>query len=60
MENKLKKKRKYGGRKPSTDKAIQVSFYVKGSKVKAVGGMEAAREICRLHLIKVSDNGKEK
>lgn len=58
MKAAVKKKRKYGGRKPSTDKAIQVSFYVKESKVKAVGGMESARELCRIALIKSADNGR--
>lgn len=40
------KKKTNRGRKPVKDKAIQVTFWIKESKVKAVGGMESARSMC--------------
>lgn len=41
-----KKKKSKGGRKPVSDPKIQVHFWIEGSKVKAVGGMEDARLFC--------------
>ena len=37
-------KRKTSGRKPVTDKKVQVSFYIKQSKIDSVGGIEKFKE----------------
>jgi len=37
-------KRKTSGRKPVTDKKVQVSFYIESSKIKKLGGLDAFKE----------------
>ena len=37
-------KRKASGRKPVTDKKVQVSFYIEGSKIEKLGGLDAFKE----------------
>jgi hypothetical protein len=37
-------KRKTSGRKPVTDKKVQVSFYIEGSKIEKLGGLDAFKE----------------
>lgn len=37
-------KRKNAGRKPVTDKKVQVSFYIEGSKIKKLDGLDAFKE----------------
>ena len=44
MELKHGGKRKTSGRKPVTDKKIQVSFYIEGSKIEKLGGLDAFKE----------------
>ena len=36
--------RKNSGRKPVSDKKVQVSFYIKQSKIDSVGGIEKFKE----------------
>ncbi len=44
MEKKHGGKRSNSGRKPVSDKKIQVSFYIEGSKIKKLGGLDAFKE----------------
>jgi hypothetical protein len=44
METKHGGNRKNSGRKPVSDKKIQVSFYIKQSKIDSVGGIEKFKE----------------
>lgn len=37
-------KRKASGRKPVTDKKVQVSFYIEQSKIEKLGGLDAFKE----------------
>jgi hypothetical protein len=37
-------KRKNSGRKPVSDKKVQVSFYIKQSKIDSVGGIDKFKE----------------
>ena len=37
-------KRKNVGRKPVTDKKVQVSFYIEQSKIEKIGGLDAFKE----------------
>jgi hypothetical protein len=37
-------KRKTSGRKPVTDKKVQVSFYIEQSKIQKLGGLDAFKE----------------
>jgi hypothetical protein len=37
-------KRKNSGRKPVTDKKVQVSFYIEGSKIEKLGGLDPFKE----------------
>ena len=37
-------KRKTSGRKPVTDKKVQVSFYVEQSKIEKLGGLDVFKE----------------
>jgi hypothetical protein len=37
-------KRKNVGRKPVTDKKVQVSFYIEQSKIEKLGGLDAFKE----------------
>jgi hypothetical protein len=37
-------KRKTSGRKPVTDKKVQVSFYIEQSKIEKLGGLETFKE----------------
>ena len=37
-------KRKASGRKPATDKKVQVSFYIESSKIDKLGGLDAFKE----------------
>jgi len=37
-------KRKASGRKPVTDKKVQVSFYIEGSKIEKLGCLDAFKE----------------
>ena len=37
-------KRKNAGRKPVADKKVQVSFYIEGSKIQKLGGLDAFKE----------------
>jgi hypothetical protein len=37
-------KRKKSGRKPVTDKKVQVSFYIEASKIEKLGGLDAFKE----------------
>jgi hypothetical protein len=36
--------RKNAGRKPVTDKKVQVSFYIEGSKIQKFGGLDTFKE----------------
>jgi hypothetical protein len=37
-------KRKTSGRKPVSDKKVQVSFYIEQSKIQKLGGLDAFKE----------------
>jgi hypothetical protein len=37
-------KRKTSGRKPVTDKKVQVSFYIEQSKIEKLGGLDSFKE----------------
>jgi hypothetical protein len=37
-------KRKNAGRKPVSDKKVQVAFYIEGSKIEKLGGLDAFKE----------------
>ena len=37
-------KRKTSGRKPVADKKMQVSFYIEGSKIEKLGGLDAFKD----------------
>jgi len=43
-------KRKNVGRKPITDKKVQVSFYIESSKIEKLGGLDAFKEKIIAHV----------